>query len=338
MLNDEMLLSIIIPAYNIEKYIAKCLDSIMAQTYHPLEVIVVDDGSIDATPAILDEYALKYERIHVIHKENGGVTSARLCGLEYARGEWISFVDGDDWLEQDMFEHLIMNALKYHTEISHCGYQMVFPDRIDYYYNTGKIMYQETREALKELLAGSFEPGLWNKIYRRSLISGLLQKVSIDTGIRINEDLLMNYYLFREAKTLIYEDFCPYHYQIRKGSAATSSAQLNKMKDPVKVWNIISKDTKDDPELHSICISNLAEKLIRFSTIPAKNKEDEIKTCILESRAQLKKLIPVILRDPQISLRIRLLAGFAVSMPALYHRVHKLYQTLTGSRKKYDIK
>ena len=133
----EKLVSVIIPAYNIERYISRCLDSIMAQTYNNLEIIVIDDGSKDQTAEILDDYQKRDSRIIVVHKENGGVSSARNNGLDIATGDYISFVDGDDLIESNMYEILVKILEKEKTDIAHCGYQMIFPDRVDYYYNTG---------------------------------------------------------------------------------------------------------------------------------------------------------------------------------------------------------
>ena len=126
-------ISIIIPAYNIEKYLSATLDSVLVQTYKNIEVIVVDDGSQDRTAAVIDDYAKRDSRIIAIHKENGGVTSARLRGLAESTGEWIGFVDGDDLVEPQMFARLLDNALANNADIAHCGYQMVFPDgHVDY--------------------------------------------------------------------------------------------------------------------------------------------------------------------------------------------------------------
>ena len=128
---DEKLVSVIIPAYNIEDYIGRCLDSIISQTYKNLEIIVVDDGSRDHTGEILDNYAKKDRRIKVIHKENGGVSSARNKGIEAAEGDYIGFIDGDDLIESEMYKTLVDLLEEENADIAHCGYQMVFPDRID---------------------------------------------------------------------------------------------------------------------------------------------------------------------------------------------------------------
>lgn len=99
-----MLISVIVPVYNVENYLCKCVDSIINQTYNNLEIILVDDGSTDGSASICDEYVLKDSRVKVIHKENGGVSSARNIGIAEASGEYICFVDSDDWLELDYFE------------------------------------------------------------------------------------------------------------------------------------------------------------------------------------------------------------------------------------------
>lgn len=195
------LISIIIPAYNIENYIAKCLDSLLNQTYRNLEIIVVDDGSSDNTGKVIDDYSSKYDNIKVIHKKNAGVSAARNSGIEVASGDYIGFVDGDDTVDEEMFGVLIDNAIKYDADISHCGYKMVFPNRIDYYYNTGILVEQDNQLGLKDLIMGNrVEPGLVNKLYKRELF----KKVRLNENIKINEDLLANYYLFKQSQKSVF--------------------------------------------------------------------------------------------------------------------------------------
>ena len=235
-------ISAIIPAYNIQEYLGPTLDSVLAQTYENLEIIVVNDGSRDDTGAVADAYAAKDSRIRVIHKENGGVTSARLRGVSEATGDFIGFVDGDDFIEPHMYALLMGNMQAYGADISHCGYQMVFPSRVDYYYNTGRVVSQEGEQGCTDLLNGRFvEPGLGNKLYRRELFAGLADWM--DTSIHINEDLLMNFYLFRQVKKAVFEDVCPYHYVLRKGSATTSRLNEHKLYDPVRVMHILLEET-----------------------------------------------------------------------------------------------
>lgn len=238
------LISVIVPVYNVADDLPRCLDSILAQSYPNIEIITVDDGSSDHSGKVLDEYAQMNSNIRVIHKENGGVTSARLRGVTEASGEWIGFVDGDDEIEPDMYERLLRNALEYEAEISHCGYQMLFSDgRVNYFHNTGILEKQDKTTALRELLSGeSVEPGLCNKLFHKSLFAGL----TMPADIRINEDLLMNYYLFAAADQTVYDDWCPYHYIVRNTSASRAKLNDHKIYDPIRVKEIIRKTASAD--------------------------------------------------------------------------------------------
>lgn len=232
------MISVIVPAYNLSGCIVRTLDSILAQTYRDFEIIVVNDGSTDNTGSILDAYAAEYPGlIRVIHTPNCGVTNARLTGIRAARGQWIGFVDGDDLIDPDMYRHLLEQAKCYDADIAHCGYQMEFSDgRVHYFHNTGKILLQDTMEGLRDLLTGDMvEPGLCNKLYRRHLFEDLLRNADPLADIRINEDLLMNFYLFRNADRAVFEDICPYHYLVRQGSATRQKLNPATICDPIRV-------------------------------------------------------------------------------------------------------
>ena len=219
---EEGLISIIVPIYNTEEYLLRCVNSLRTQVYSRLEIILVDDGSTDGSGELCDRLASEDARIRVLHKENGGSSSARNLGISVAKGEYIGFVDSDDFIEPDMYERLLKNAWTYGAEVSHCGVQMVFPDgRVHFFYNTGKLEKQDRMTALRELLSGKrIEPGLWNKLFHRELFERLLNDGIMPADIRINEDLLMNFYLFSAAEQTVYEDWCPYHYIVRQTSAS----------------------------------------------------------------------------------------------------------------------
>lgn len=239
MQND--LISIIVPVYNLENELPRCLDSILAQSYQSVEVIVVDDGSSDNSARVMRQYAERDERVKPVFQSNGGVTSARLHGVRESSGQWIGFVDGDDEIESDMYERLLKNAVAYHADISHCGYQMCFEDgRIHYFHNTGILAQQDEITALKELLSGSrIEPGLCNKLFHKTLFQSLLHGEAVPPDIKINEDLLMNYLLFSAAKQTVFEDWCPYHYIVRSASASRAKLNPHRIYDPIKVKEII---------------------------------------------------------------------------------------------------
>lgn len=331
------LISIVIPAYNIQDYLGPTLDSILAQTYENTEIIIVNDGSKDGTGAVADSYAAKDGRIRVIHKENGGVTSARLRGVAEAKGAYIGFVDGDDFVEPQMYAHLMENLQKYNADISHCGYQMVFPSRVDYYYNTGRLVAQENDQGCTDLLDGAFvEPALVNKLYRKELFVGLREWM--DPSIRINEDLLMNFYLFRQSRMSVFEDLCHYHYVLRPGSAATSRLNEHKLEDPLRVLHLLLGETVDQPPWNAIVRRRIIYQLINTASLSLGDQKELIQPVRLEARRELRQRLWSALTDKRIGAKLKIMALWAAIWPWSFCAVHKLYAHLRGTDKKYEIK
>jgi len=327
------LISIIIPCYNVAEDIAVCLDSVLAQSYKNIEVVCVNDGSKDDTGKVLSAYAEKDTRVKVIHQENGGVTKARFAGLDAATGTWIGFVDGDDIIDSDMYERLHAGVTD-EVDISHCGYKKVFPEgEIEYYYDTGKKVVQDNYTGLVDLLQGAFvEPGLVNKLYRKDLFIGLQDW--LDTSIKINEDLLMNYYLFRGARGATYEDFCPYHYLVRTGSASASRLNDNKLYDPLRVLDILDKETADEQDLNRLVKSRIAYLLISGATRKSKTQKELVRPYVKEMRRRLRASLKDILRGPYTK-KIKLSALWVRIWPASYRWVHSLYFRSNKKYKKY---
>lgn len=331
-------ISVIIPAYNIENEISRCLNSVLKQTYKNIEIIVVDDGSSDRTLEILNLYEQKYDNVIVVHQENQGVFSARLNGIKRATGKWIGFVDGDDEIEEEMYFSLMKNAMEYQADISHCGYEMDFPNRTDLYYGTDRIIYQDNHMGLKDLLSGIFiEPALVNKLYRKNLIDGIENEKGLDSTIRINEDLLMNFYLFKKAKKAIYHDKCYYHYIIRKNSASTSKINKNKLEDPKKVLMILFSETKEEPELNQIVEERYVRYLVGIATMSLSENPNLIRPYRLNARKELRKGLKRYVNS-ELSKRLKILAIWAALFPSLYRKVHEIYAHFTGINKKYEIK
>lgn len=332
-------LSIIIPVYNIEAYLPRCLDSILSQTFSDFEVIIVDDGTKDSSGVIADTYAQKDNRIKVIHKVNGGVSTARFEGIKAAKGEFIGFVDGDDIIEPDMYSVLIDNAEKYNADISHCGYKMVFPDgRVDYYYNTNRLIEQDNQQVLIDLLKGDFiEPGLCIKIYKSDLVKNIVLNDIIDSSIKINEDLLMNYYLFRQSEKSIYIDKCFYHYMVHKNSAATSVINKNKICDPLKVLNILDNETRETSVLNKIVKARLARLLVYTSTLSKKINPSLIVPERKKARKILRSSLSDILRNDYIGTKLKLMCIWTALSPQTYALFHALYAKITGVDKKFSV-
>lgn len=334
---SDALISIIVPAYNIEAYIGRCIESILNQEHKNLEIILVNDGSTDRTAEIIEEYTAKDERIISIHKTNGGVSSARFAGVKRATGDYIGFVDGDDFIEPQMYSTLLRNAEKYHADISHCGYQMVFPDHIDFYYNTGNVVLQDKQTGLKDLLMGTFiEPGIWNKLYRKELFDDALEN-NIPIDIKINEDVLMNYWLFKASDRSVYDDFCPYHYILRKGSAATSKLNEHKLKDPVRVMKIIIKDSKKMTEVCRIAEERLINQFVGISTMSTTDQKELVKSFRKEIRRELRKNVWSILKKSYFKKLTKLKVMWVAIFPSSYRWIHDIYAKAKGIDKKYHV-
>ena len=170
------LISVIVPVYKVEKYLDKCIESIVNQTYKNLEIILVDDGSPDNCGAMCDEWAEKDGRIKVIHKKNGGLSDARNAGMAVATGEWIGFVDSDDWIEPQMYQYLHEAITTTDSDIAECGAKRIWmdgkPEQELRAVNMDCVFEQEA--AMMALITShGLVQTVWNKLYRRSLTDGI---------------------------------------------------------------------------------------------------------------------------------------------------------------------
>jgi len=225
------MISIIVPVYKVEKYLSKCIDSIVRQTYKDLEIILVDDGSPDSCPRLCDEWAEKDSRIQVIHKENGGLMSARQAGLHKASGEYIGFVDGDDWIEPDMYRHFYDAVCKYHPDMAVSEFYYDFGDEtVKSRQNLAKPFFtkEEMISALYPFMLYKapyydfgINPCCWSKIYKKELLESCLYHIPKE--IKIGEDAAFTYPCLIKANSVAYLDKACYHYMdSRDGSMTTS--------------------------------------------------------------------------------------------------------------------
>ena len=214
------LISVIVPVYNVEQYLPKCVDSILAQTYQNLEIILVEDGTKDRSGEICDAYAEKDPRIKVIHKENGGLSSARNAGMDVARGEYFGFVDSDDWIEPETYESLMELARKYDADLV-CG------GRYDVDGATGERtigLCPQKEECLSsmEMLGRVFiwdncDSAAWDKLYRRHLFDGIRYPLGM-----VSEDIAIFYKLMEKVNRVALCNKPLYNYFHRENSITTA--------------------------------------------------------------------------------------------------------------------
>ena len=214
MKQSEDLVSVIVPIYNVEKYLNKCVDSIVNQTYKNLEIVLVDDGSTDDSGKICDEYAGKDSRIKVVHKENGGLSDARNNGIDISNGRYLAFIDSDDWIEPNMIEKMYSNAIENNADISVCQYEIVHSREAVINNNHGRIfVYEGTDIVLAMYKYAMFASHACNKIYGKELFNGIRYPVG-----KLYEDQYTTYKLLWKAKRLVCTEEKYYYYYMRNGS------------------------------------------------------------------------------------------------------------------------
>lgn len=221
------LISVIVPIYKVEKYLKKCIDSIINQTYKNLEIILVDDGSPDNCPKICDEYASSDSRIKVIHKKNGGLSDARNAGMTEATGKYISFVDSDDYVSPDFIQSLYDTIVREESDIAECGVVKVYDDKEDGYEISGdeSAVTYNTHDALHQLLLeGEFKQHVWNKLYRADLVLDVPYAVG-----KLNEDEFWTYQVFGKARKVSKISKTMYFYLQRSTSIIGSTFSIRRL-------------------------------------------------------------------------------------------------------------
>ncbi|MGN0377063.1 MAG: glycosyltransferase [Suilimivivens sp.] len=232
MVQSEILISVIVSAYNIEKYLPRCLDSLLAQTYKALEIIVVDDGSTDNTAEICDAYAKNHKNIIALHKENGGLSTARNTGLQAVTGEYIGYVDGDDWVEPDMYEMMLKACLEKNAEIAICSYRQV-GEGGEKACSTGDVLELSREETLELYISGHKQyhiyHSVWSKLFKREII----KDISFREG-RSSEDIMYSTMALTAASKCVFLDTPYYNYVIdRPDSIMNSKLHERRFQDEI---------------------------------------------------------------------------------------------------------
>ena len=226
---EKHLISIIIPAYNAQATLERCINSLLAQTYPNIELILINDGSADRTGEILDGFALRDARIHVVHTSNRGVSAARNTGLSLAKGEYIGFVDADDWAEPEMFAHLLHWIQEEQADISVCGWHKETSEISNVCIPTDKLVVLSGAEAYAAaLLPDGFKGFLPNKLFRSELIGKTAGALRMDENISVCEDLLFICRCFCHVSTVVFNPTPYYHYSESPNGLTSSPFTLGR--------------------------------------------------------------------------------------------------------------
>ncbi len=221
------LVSIIVPIYNVEKRLKICLDSILSQTYKNIEIILVDDGSTDSCGSICDEYAKKDTRIKVIHRENGGLSRARNSGIDAAVGEYLAFIDSDDYVAEDYIEFMLKNLLDTGADISTCGALFVHPSgKLERQWADDSLYVIDNKEALRRMCYNEgFFVTAWDKLYKKELFDS----VRYNEG-KVFEDTGTTYKVVDKAEKIVFCCIPKYYYIISEDNSSITKCKFNEKK------------------------------------------------------------------------------------------------------------
>ena len=251
---NSSLISIIVPVYKAEKYLNKCVSSAVSQTHKNIEIILVDDGSPDKCPEICDEWAKKDSRIKVIHKENGGEISARLAGIEEAAGEYVCFIDSDDWASKDMCEYLLAILNESRADISSVSFVTVnegspacendLPERLESFDFDGMIK--------------NFQDGtMWSqcgKLYKKSLFKNIPK--NLPEGLVMSGDMMFNYFIYRNALKMVCSSKQKYFYFRHLDSAIAGVITHRMINDARTAYRVVDENFDKTSSVYPYQIAN----------------------------------------------------------------------------------
>lgn len=289
------LISVIVPVYNVQPYLEKALNSIIRQTLKEIQIILVDDGSDDGSLDICYAFAQKDKRIQIIENVHRGVAVARNAGLNVAVGDYVAFIDADDWLEADMFEYLYRNAVYYKTDISTCEIFREYPGRKPLVKGSHKDYLIEWVEAVKEMnYNGDFDAFLFNKIFKRSL----LDEIRFPEGVSIGEDYTFIIKFLLKRPSVFRGSACKYHYRQQPNSISytgfSNSDAVSRNRENYR--NIYLFQIGKVPVLGQSALAYyiLQEMAVAISMVKAKRYDKSILSSVKQViRRNLKKYIKI---------------------------------------------
>lgn len=317
---DTPAISVIIPVYNAEKYLARCLDSVARQTFADFEALCVDDGSTDASANILDKYARIDSRFKVFHQPNGGPGSARNLGLEHAAGEWLAFADADDVLHPKMYEILAGAAETTGADLAYCQYKEFDAD--------AEVIFDapvsQTAPLLKECPEGILaleipEVVLWNKLIRRSAARGL----RFPLQLKYSEDYYFTVMIYAGIQKVAYVDAALYGYAQSPGSLMRSEKRLKIMTDALTSLEMMYEGTNGPglERLHAKIADEIMHYILsyRFQTKSTENEE----AIAQKARDMFLRYISRYLADKNIPMKTKIQVTGCYLIPPVYARYRK---------------
>ena len=325
---NEPLISVIVPVYDVEKYLPKCLDSLLAQTWRNLEIIVVNDGSPDGSWDIMQDYAARDSRIRLRRQKNGGLSAARNAGLELARGEWIGFMDSDDYAAPEMYETLYRAATEHDAQMAVCSLAYVTPDGTPLP-RTSPITKDEVltgREALQRLSGPQnwYYVTVMNRLYRRSLF----EDIRFPEG-RLHEDEFTAHLFYWQCERIAMVKKGMYYYVQRSGSIMHTESVRNRVDGANGMMERADFAREHEMYILAFAACNGALGCIAF----AKGSTPEERQALAQVTERVDRLIDRLLRVPGCRTEKAKVALFRLS-PALYRLALKIRGGVRGTHRR----
>lgn len=297
----EPLISVIVPIYNVEQYLEKCIESIIHQSYRHLEIILVNDGSPDNSASICEKYQKLDSRIILIHKPNGGLSSARNAGLKIAKGDIIVCVDSDDWIHQDMIQIMYNNLEKYQADMSVCNFEIKEANgKKNNKKFTQEIEILNREQAMQyAILPEKYYGFAWNKMYRKSIIKDMLY----DETIRKGEDSPFTCQYILKCQKVVYQNTPLYYYRQDTVSITRSKFNIGKMTVLDAYGGIIKLLEENDFDNQTINMQKVqyANQLLSLLINIIKTDRKTYHNQIMEIRRQMKQYKALYLHSPHIN-------------------------------------
>lgn len=319
---ERPLISVIVPVYNVEKYLEECLDSIIKQTYKKLQIILIDDGSIDNSGKICDSYQAEDDRINVIHKDNGGLSDARNKGLKIAKGDYLAFVDSDDFITKDYVEYLLKILEKYNADVSVCSKQnFIDGGTIKKKDEEAEVVVYTGIAAMENLLyQKNIENSAWGKLYKASLFKDIYYPVG-----KLYEDLGTTYKVLYKAKKVIWSSEKKYFYRQRDDSIMKKKFTMSNI-DRIEVSQDLMRFIRDKcKNLHKAAVSRFFISNVQvLREIPL--KENEYSDVVYEIKRNIKQYRKVVLLDKKAKRISRFIALAAYGPVGILQKLGKIHK------------
>lgn len=269
---DKKDVTIVVPIYNVEKYLKRCLDSIINQTYEDVDIILVNDGSTDNSLDICYEYKKKDNRITVINQENQGLSAARNAGIEMANSNYIMFIDSDDYIELDMVEYLIERAKKYDSDIACCGFTNIYENGIKEKITKPQndVVYSKEEALDLHLFSGYIDVVAWNKLYKLELFDDIRYPIG-----KLYEDMLTTYLLIEKSEIISLHPDSKYYY-CKRNSSIGGNPYSKKTKALSYACNCVMKYiTEKYPQIRNIKVANIQWNMVVLNKMILSNQIDK---------------------------------------------------------------